>query len=165
MNLNTGECTNSEHINIFPAKDQFQCLQLCKANQECNWFSFYPTVNTCQLLNSCDTLNQTICSDCLSGQVSISPTAFYVKKASLFNSIKLFSILMKWSWLLNICWNLLQVDCSAPPPTCWLNGHCQGNISHVEVPVTSEDNCLKICQDSPTCHWFTYVEDQVTLST
>ena len=33
-------------------QDEFDCLEICKATPECNWFSFYPNSKNCQLLVS-----------------------------------------------------------------------------------------------------------------
>ena len=67
-----GACDDSFHLDAAYVEDEIQCLELCKANEMCNWFSYYPQLAFCQLLHNCSELNVPKCPDCLSGQVDCS---------------------------------------------------------------------------------------------
>ena len=47
---------------------QFECLDLCKAASTCAWFTFFPHSKVCELLATCEHLEDKICQDCISGQ-------------------------------------------------------------------------------------------------
>ena len=77
-----GECTNSQEINILPSLDEFQCLEICQQDANCTWFSFFPDSNFCQMFSSCGSIEDTFCSNCISGQrecESTAPICFMVK--------------------------------------------------------------------------------------
>jgi hypothetical protein len=44
------------------------CLDLCRSNTDCNWFSFSPVDKSCHFLKNCALLDLEICQDCKSGQ-------------------------------------------------------------------------------------------------
>ena len=64
----SGECTNSQGLDILPSRDEFQCLESCQQNANCTWFSFYPNSNLCQLFSICGSTEDTFCPNCISGQ-------------------------------------------------------------------------------------------------
>ncbi len=47
--------------------DGNSCLDLCKANDDCVWFTFNPADESCVFLEDCQEVNED-CTDCLSGQ-------------------------------------------------------------------------------------------------
>ncbi len=47
--------------------DGNSCLDLCKANSDCLWFTFNPADESCLLLEDCQDIDDS-CIDCLSGQ-------------------------------------------------------------------------------------------------
>jgi hypothetical protein len=53
--------------------DEFACLQFCKSEADCNWFTFFPSTSYCELLKTCTTLDPEICTDCLTGQPECVP--------------------------------------------------------------------------------------------
>ncbi len=58
---------------------QFACLEKCKSDTNCNWFTFFPESNICELLHNCSNLDVQRCPDCLTGQsncVPEEPTCF-----------------------------------------------------------------------------------------
>jgi len=63
-----GECNFSQGLDIFPSRDEFQCLKCCQQNASCTWFSFYPDTNLCQTFLSCGSIENTLCQNCISGQ-------------------------------------------------------------------------------------------------
>ena len=64
-----GECIFSQHINIVVSKDEVQCLQLCKNNLNCTWFTFYPDdFGSCQLFSNCESIDDSQCPLCITGQ-------------------------------------------------------------------------------------------------
>jgi hypothetical protein len=36
--------------------------------KECNWFTFYPSINVCQELHNCSSIDVPACPECLTGQ-------------------------------------------------------------------------------------------------
>jgi len=62
-----GQCQNSEHLDGQFATDEYACLELCNSNPSCQWFTFAPSLNFCELLLDCSTLDSSKCDDCLSG--------------------------------------------------------------------------------------------------
>lgn len=35
-------------------------------------------------------------------------------------------------------------------------GQCEGTVDHIVEDVSDEEECLKICQSTPKCRWFTF---------
>jgi hypothetical protein len=64
----SGECTNSQELEILLSEDEFECLDSCQQNTNCTWFSFFPNSNVCHLLSSCGRVEDTFCPNCISGQ-------------------------------------------------------------------------------------------------
>ena len=64
-----GVCDESFHLDASYVDDEFECLEQCKANNNCNWFSYSPQLAFCELLHNCSVLSIPECPDCLSGQV------------------------------------------------------------------------------------------------
>ena len=63
-----GECIFSQSIGILPSKDKIQCLELCQNHVNCNWFTFYPETEICQLFVSCGSIDDKLCPICITGQ-------------------------------------------------------------------------------------------------
>ena len=63
-----GECTQSSLISIKETDNVAICLDFCKDNEDCNWFTFVPYASVCELLADCGELDDTNCKDCISGQ-------------------------------------------------------------------------------------------------
>ena len=64
----SGECTFSQHLELFTSKDEFECLGSCKTNSNCTWFTYYPASSSCQLFSNCKNVDDAFCTDCQSGQ-------------------------------------------------------------------------------------------------
>ena len=62
-----GECQVGVEDNSIVTSDDVDCLIQCKYNPRCILYSFYPTLNTCNLFDSCIVFNRTSCTDCTSG--------------------------------------------------------------------------------------------------
>ncbi len=78
------------------------CLNLCKNDGDCSWFSFDPQRNVCFLFKDCPSLDEA-CQDCVSGEKGCSPDA---KKGKVKQPITIFlfvhdnvlrNILIHWS--------------------------------------------------------------------
>ena len=64
----SGECRDSLTVGVSITTDEFACLDLCKENLECKWFTFFTLTNLCLLFEDCQVLDEEICPECLSGQ-------------------------------------------------------------------------------------------------
>ena len=64
----SGECTNSQHLDVLTSEDEFQCLESCQNTANCTWFSFFPNSQGCHLMSSCGSIDDTFCPNCISGQ-------------------------------------------------------------------------------------------------
>ena len=69
----TGECQNDQHLDIKYSHDEYDCLEICKNNPLCTWFTFYPASETCHLSVGCGSVDATQCPLCVSGQTECSP--------------------------------------------------------------------------------------------
>ena len=49
-------------------EDEFECLENCKAIEECKWFTFYKSLGMCESLQNCVSIDIDNCPDCISGQ-------------------------------------------------------------------------------------------------
>ena len=87
-----GECTNGILLAAQTTANEYECLDFCKSLANCTWFTFYPESNACFLYENCESIDEALCSECLSG----------------------------------------QKECSAPEPTCWVQGYCHGHVLHNE---------------------------------
>ena len=54
-------------LDILPSSTKEQCLQSCKDNSKCNWFTYIPNASACELFYNCTSLD-TGCLACLSGE-------------------------------------------------------------------------------------------------
>ena len=70
-----GKCLESYHIAGKVASDEYECLEFCKIESECSWFTFFIADNFCELLKTCTTLDAELCPDCLTGQAECTPDA------------------------------------------------------------------------------------------
>ncbi len=50
------------------AINEFHCLQSCKSEPDCQWFTFYPKLGMCENLANCSNIDSESCPECLSGQ-------------------------------------------------------------------------------------------------
>ena len=49
------------------ALDDQKCLESCKENSQCRWFTFLTDVKSCSLMSDCDIYDDT-CQNCISGE-------------------------------------------------------------------------------------------------
>ena len=67
-----GECITVQHLTAISSLSQNQCLEQCQSDPDCKWFTYFPEGKTCHLFASCDSLDEEICQDCISGQAECS---------------------------------------------------------------------------------------------
>ena len=53
------------HVESQPSRED--CLDSCKRNTNCQWFTYDLTTKICLLMASCDTVDES-CEDCFSGE-------------------------------------------------------------------------------------------------
>ena len=68
-----GECRESATVGVSTITDEFACLDLCQANQDCKWFTFSTLTNLCWLYTDCPVLDVESCQECLSGNRACIP--------------------------------------------------------------------------------------------
>jgi hypothetical protein len=73
-----GECRDSFHIGGKPASNQYKCLEFCNLEPDCAWFTYFPSTNYCELLQTCTTLDIEACGDCVTGQKDCTPGLNYI---------------------------------------------------------------------------------------
>ena len=62
-----GECEGVvDHVEVAPSAEA--CLDLCNSTFGCRWFTFYGDESECNLFESCPTLDELACYDCISGE-------------------------------------------------------------------------------------------------
>ena len=54
-------------LDISSTSSKEECLKNCKDNSKCNWFTYIPKINACELFYNCTSLD-TSCTACLSGE-------------------------------------------------------------------------------------------------
>ena len=69
----SGKCMDSVTVGVATATDEFACLDLCKANQECLWFTYSTLTNLCLLFKDCLVLDEETCPECLTGEQDCIP--------------------------------------------------------------------------------------------
>ncbi len=63
-----GECTQSLFIGQWPAADAQECLEICRDEDECTFFTYYgQDDDICMGLANCVVLDDKTCTDCYSG--------------------------------------------------------------------------------------------------
>ena len=65
-----GECQDSISIGVVQESTPEQCLDECKATDDCQYFSHYQDNAICILLLDCVELSDDNCVDCISGDVN-----------------------------------------------------------------------------------------------
>jgi len=68
-----GQCINSYQLDSLGVEDEFECLDACKANETCSWFTHFEHQSLCLLFANCSSLDTSFCSDCVSGQKECDP--------------------------------------------------------------------------------------------
>ena len=68
-----GECTNSTLLSFQTTTDQYECLNICKSQAKCTWFTFKLETKVCLLFETCGNVDATLCPQCVSGQRECSP--------------------------------------------------------------------------------------------
>jgi len=68
-----GECKDGYQLLGQVVDDQYLCRQLCKGLTTCNGFTFYVKTSYCQLFKTCPVVDESDCSDCVSGDKNCSP--------------------------------------------------------------------------------------------
>ena len=64
-----GECTGSTFIKVTKEADAAACLNFCKGQPGCQYFTFYENEGGCFSFLSCTNLSTEGCTDCISGDV------------------------------------------------------------------------------------------------
>jgi hypothetical protein len=62
-----GECIGNRLHVAEEIPSQEDCLNVCQQTENCKWFTFIQTSQTCLLFTDCETLDET-CAECTSGQ-------------------------------------------------------------------------------------------------
>ncbi len=52
---------------IHEVEDVDACLELCKVEKDCEYFTFFEVDNSCLMLANCVTFSTDTCTDCYSG--------------------------------------------------------------------------------------------------
>ena len=68
-----GECLDSQLVNLTLQDNYNDCLNDCKDNMDCQWFTFEGSGNSCLLFSDCKTLSNVKCQNCYSGQRTCQP--------------------------------------------------------------------------------------------
>ena len=68
-----GECLNSQLVNLTKQDSYNKCLKDCQHNMECQWFTFEGSQNSCLLFSDCNTISDSTCQHCYSGQKTCQP--------------------------------------------------------------------------------------------
>ena len=68
-----GECLDSQLVNLTLQDNYNGCLNDCKDNMDCQWFTFKGSGNVCLLLSDCITVSTENCQDCYSGEKTCQP--------------------------------------------------------------------------------------------
>ncbi len=63
-----GQCLESLFITEATTANAQGCLEECKENQACQWFTYKPANDVCDLFKTCGYVSNENCPDCLSGQ-------------------------------------------------------------------------------------------------
>lgn len=82
---------------------QFVCLEKCKANSDCAWFTFYHTNNYCHLMSNCNNLEETFCQGTMESWKLfvfsfLAPTAIALKSNAKYSSRqRIANFLIAWT--------------------------------------------------------------------
>ncbi len=125
----------SEFIGQVSSQDAPECLGKCQSTDQCQWFTFKPSLPTCFLYKNCSMLSEESCPNCISGEVTCDPNQCYIK-------------------------GMCQV---VPDVLLQSSGTNKANLPLLkgvldqDVIAGSVDECSKMCQsNSDDCKWITY---------
>ena len=64
-----GVCLNSDFYGDELAKDEIECLQFCKDDFQCNWWTYSQEFGTCFLFRDCQEFDPNYCAPgaCITG--------------------------------------------------------------------------------------------------
>ena len=63
-----GICVDSFLVHAELAHDEYECLSLCSANENCTWITYSPLSYSCLQFSNCSRIDSSQCSTCLSGE-------------------------------------------------------------------------------------------------
>jgi len=98
---------------------KIHCLDFCKSEPGCNWFTFSPAKGFCQLFENCLVLDLEKCPDCKSG----------------------------------------HRNCHDNGEKCKVQGECKGVTIESEGKAQTTYECLKLCNKTPGCGYYTFYKD------
>lgn len=125
--------------------DEFACLDLCSANSECRWFTFYSPTNLCLLFEDCQVLDEE-CQECLTGQPDCIPSELICNIPGSCSGIldhfeelpSAESCLKRCQSLSGCRWMTFVQD----PPQCFLFKTCPELDESCENCISSERRCI-----------------------
>jgi len=94
--FSSGECALSLSVNVWPAADAQQCLELCQEDEMCNYFTFKESLRSCEGFANCEFFSTNSCTDCFSAGIHCRGKS---KGAIIYIHFK---ILESFTWLLVI---------------------------------------------------------------
>ena len=65
-----GQCINSLYIGALQVQHVNQCIEACRADQDCFWSSINPVFGTCNMYSDCNVIEDTDCPYCLTNEKS-----------------------------------------------------------------------------------------------
>ncbi len=69
-----GECQQGYQLSSLGAASYAECQTDCQQTTDCNYFTFYEQNSFCKLLYNCTNVDESLCSDCYTGQPDCSDT-------------------------------------------------------------------------------------------
>ena len=83
-----GQCLNSPILDITLQEDANACLKHCQEDPTCRWFTFDDAVDLCELFETCPTLSDDQCDQCVSGENTCEPQPTYMCGMTGFCEVK-----------------------------------------------------------------------------
>ena len=136
-----GECLDSQLVNLTLQDNYNQCLKDCQHNTECQWFTFEGSQNSCLLFSNCNTLSDSTCQYCYSGEKTCQPKLdCNLNGICQVNNTLNFKLKMAY-----------YVSMTHLP--------LQGTILGAFANKTTSQ-CHLTCQSNKECMWFSYSQQQ-----
>ncbi len=63
-----GQCLESIFITEDARESAQECLENCQDTGPCHWFTYKPANSLCQLFETCESISDDNCPDCITGQ-------------------------------------------------------------------------------------------------
>ena len=143
-----GQCINSYYLDTKRTSNQIDCSELCKSNEDCNWFTYVSSNQHCFLYANCYQVSKSACpDDCLTSQRNCQVETLCPVQGKCIGNIYQFHLNASQELCFSICrtsrGNCEWISYNAEKSLCLLLKDCHEFDESDTVFVSESKTCVK----------------------